>query len=289
VRGEFIDLDGCRLYCYASGSRGVGDPLVLVHGCFMSSHLWHDLLPRLPKGHRILVLDLLGHGRSDPPRGRSMTVAAHADRLAALLDIFGVTNATLVGHAIGAAIAARVAHDHPERIARLALIAPALLARNARDARVSLRMRRIAKAAPLWERLSGQWLASALHGTMLRGYANRMNGAHSLDIHLKWYRSRDGRDAACAQLRALATSTEDTSPAMQPSAIACPTSLIIGECDPYLGGARLDRLVLTLREATRDNTVVDLVPGAAHMIPEEASHRLAMHLGELLARKDSHG
>ena len=45
MRGEFVDLGGVRLYCYAFGSRGAGDPIVLVHGAFTSSHLWQDVLP----------------------------------------------------------------------------------------------------------------------------------------------------------------------------------------------------------------------------------------------------
>ena len=87
MRGEFVDLGGARVYCYAFGSRGVGDPIVLIHGAFTSSHLWQDVLPRLPKGHRVLVLDLLGHGRSDPPRRESMTIAAHATRVIQLMDV----------------------------------------------------------------------------------------------------------------------------------------------------------------------------------------------------------
>lgn len=284
MRGEFVDIDGSRLYCYASGSRGAGDPLVLVHGCFMSSHLWHDMLPRIPKGHRVLVLDLLGHGRSDPPYRAGMTVEAHATRLASLLELFGVVGATLVGHGVGAAIAARVAHDHPSRVGRLALIAPALLARTANDARVSRRMRRIARFVPLWQRLSGDWLASALHATMLRGYANRMTGAYSLDVHLKNYRWLAGRDSACAQLRALARSVFDTAPALAPHALHCPVTLAHGEHDPYVRGARLDGLITALREACGDNLVVHRIPGAAHMIPEEAPDRLGMHIAELLAR-----
>lgn len=284
MRGEFVDLGGSRLYCYASGSRGAGDPLVLVHGCFMSSHLWHDLLPRIPKGHRVLVLDLLGHGRSDPPYHASMTVSAHAMRVASLLELFGVESATLAGHGVGAAIAARVAYDHPERVSRLALVAPALLARDVRDARVSRRMRRVARLVPMWQRISGQWLASALHGAMRRGYANRMTGAYSLDVHLKGYRWLEGRDAACAQLRALAESTRDTIAVLQAGALRCPVALVLGERDPYLRGAREERLVLALREATNDQLVLNRVPGAAHMIPEEAPDRLGMHLAELLAR-----
>lgn len=283
MRGEFVDIDGCRLYCYASGSRGAGDPIVLVHGCFMSSHLWHDMLPRMPAGHRVLVLDLLGHGRSDPPYGRSMTVAAHAERTAALLDIMGVQQATIVGHGVGAAIATRVAADRRDRIARLALVSPALLGRDARDARVSRRMRRIARMHPFWKRVSGQWLASALHGAMLRGYANRMTGAYSLDVHIKWYRWREGRNAGCAQLRALRQSVHDTSAALQPNALSMPVALIAGERDPYLRARRRVRLETELREASGNQLTVHCVPGAAHMIPEEAPDRLAMHLSELCA------
>lgn len=56
MRGEFVDLGGVRLYCYAFGERGGGAPLVLIHGAFTSSHLWQDVLPRLPKGHRSSAL-----------------------------------------------------------------------------------------------------------------------------------------------------------------------------------------------------------------------------------------
>jgi pimeloyl-ACP methyl ester carboxylesterase len=250
----------------------------------MSSHLWHDLLPRVPKGYRTLVLDLLGHGRSDPPYAASMTVAAHAGRVAALLDVFGVENATIVGHGVGAAIATRLAYDRPDRVGRLALVAPTLVARDAADARVSRRMRRIARLVPMWQRVSGQWLASALHATLLRGYANRMTGAYSLDVHLRNYQWPAGRDSACAQLRALTQSTSDTVPALQPAALHCPISVVLGDCDPYVRGNRLDRILQQLREATNDQVVVHHVPGAAHMIPEEAPDSLGEYLGELLAR-----
>jgi pimeloyl-ACP methyl ester carboxylesterase len=202
MRGEFVDLNGVRLYCYAFGQRGAGHPIVLVHGSFTSSHLWQDVLPRLPKGHRVLVLDLLGHGRSDPPGAESMTVAAHADRLAQLLDVMGVREVMLVGHGMGAAVAARVAHEHPDRIAHLMLVNPTLLAGRASEAMLNRRVRRVAALVPLWRRLAPSWLASALHAALLPCFAHRDAGARSLDVYLKPFRLRDGRDAACAQLSA---------------------------------------------------------------------------------------
>jgi pimeloyl-ACP methyl ester carboxylesterase len=186
MRGEFVDLDGVRLYCYAFGQRGTGHPIVLVHGSFTSSHLWQDVLPRLPKGHRVLVLDLLGHGRSDPPGSASMTVAAHAERLERLLDIMGVQEVMLVGHGMGAAVAARVAHEHPERIAQLMLVNPTLLAARANEALLNRKVRRVAALAWLWQRLAPSWVASALHAALLPCFAHRDVGARPASSSAHW-------------------------------------------------------------------------------------------------------
>ena len=282
MRGEFVDLGGVRLYCYAFGSRGAGDPIVLVHGAFTSSHLWQDVLPRLPQGHRVLVLDLLGHGRSDPPRKTSMSVAAHADRLAMLLDVMGVAKATLVGHGMGAAICTRVAHQHPDRVTGLTLVNPSLLAREPSDARVNGRMRRLALLVPLWAHLAPSWLASTLHSTLLPVFAQRSSGAHSLDLYLKGFRTRDGRDSACAQLRAFSQSLNDTAPSLQKGALDCPVALVLGSADPLMSQGRADRLQQALRAASGDRLACDRLTGVAHMAPEEAPDRLGAIVGEMV-------
>jgi pimeloyl-ACP methyl ester carboxylesterase len=284
MRGEFVDLDGVRLYCYAFGERGAGHPLVLVHGAFTSSHLWQDVLPRLPKGHRVLVLDLLGHGRSDPPGGAAMTVAGHAARLTRLLDIMGVRRATLVGHGMGAAIVGRVAHEQPARVAQLMLVNPTLLATHPRDVFLSQRLNRLALLLGLWKRLSPAWLASALHAALLPCFAHRDVGARSLDVYLKPYRLRDGRDAACAQLAAFKDSRADTAAALAPGALRCPTALVLGESDPFLSRSRAVRLQQALRLATGDTLLTLTLPGVAHVAPEEAPDRLGTAVGELLTR-----
>jgi len=282
MRGEFVDLDGVRLYCYAFGSRGAGDPIVLVHGAFTSSHLWQDVLPRLPKGHRVLVLDLLGHGRSDPPRRAAMTVAAHSHRLALLLGVMGVAKATLVGHGMGAAICARVAQQHPDRVTGLTLVNPSLLAREPRDARVSGRLRRLALLVPLWSRLAPSWLASTLHAALLPVFAQRSAGAHSLDFYLKSFRTRDGRDSACAQLKAFSESLDDTFPALVAGALHCPVSLVLGGADPLMSPGRAERLQRALSEASNNDLACDRLSGVAHMAPEEAPDRLGTIVGEMI-------
>ena len=273
-----------RLYCYAFGERGVGEPLVLIHGAFTSSHLWQDVLPRLPKGHRVLVLDLLGHGRSDPPGTQPMTVAGHAARVAALLEVMGVRRASLVGHGMGAAIAAVVAHKHPERVSHLLLVNPTMIGGQPGDVALSGRVGRLVPFLPLWRRLSPGWLASALHAALLPCYAHRDVGARSLDLYLKGFRTRDGRESACAQLAALATSRGDTAATLAPGAIACPVLLVTAARDPFVPTARALKLGEILRLAAPQGLELRELPGVAHVAPEEAPDRLGALVAELLTR-----
>ncbi len=284
MRGEFVDLGGVRLYCYAFGERGAGEPIVLIHGAFTSSHLWQDVLPRLPKGHRVLVLDLLGHGRSDPPGTHGMTVAAHAGRVAMLLDVLGVRRASLVGHGMGAAIATVVASTHPDRVAHLLLVNPTLIGREPADVSLSPRVARLSALLPLWKRLSPSWLASALHAALLPCYAHRDVGARSLDLYLKSFRTRDGRDAACAQLRALSESKQDTQTSLLPSALRCPVVLAFAADDPFVSTSRAVKLSEAFGAATCASFEARELAGVAHVAPEEAPDRLGALVAELLAR-----
>src|SRR5918996_1451709 len=110
MRGEFLDINGVRLYYYAAGTRGAGEPIVLLHGFPTSGHLWNEVVPLLPTGHRVVVLDLLGFGRSDPPaaNGNGLDLRSHADRLIAVFDHLHINFACVVGHDIGGGVAQSV-------------------------------------------------------------------------------------------------------------------------------------------------------------------------------------
>jgi len=185
---------------------------------------------------------------------------------------------------MGAAVATRVAHQCPERVARMALVNPMLLADTARDAAITARLSRVISLLPLWPRLAPGWLASALHSAILPAFTHRDTGARSLDVHLQAFRSRDGRDAACAQLAALRASGTVASGTLQSGTIACPVALVVGTGDPWLSAARSVRLEQALVRATSDNVVVHRVAGVAHMTPEEAPDQLGRWISDLLAR-----
>ena len=119
MRGEFLDLSGARIYYYAAGTRGAGNPVVFLHGFATSGHLWNDVVPLMPPGHRLVVLDLLGYGRSDRPGNRELDIPAHAGRVIEVLDELRIDSVCIVGHGLGGGIAQSLAVRHADRVSHL--------------------------------------------------------------------------------------------------------------------------------------------------------------------------
>ena len=111
------------LHYVDEGSRD-GSPVVLVHGNPTWGYLWRNFIPSLAAtGHRVIVPDHLGFGRSDKPdRAEVYDVRRHADRLEALLETLDLHDATLVAQDWGGPIGLHWATRHPERVAGLFLL-----------------------------------------------------------------------------------------------------------------------------------------------------------------------
>src|SRR5256885_9127307 len=90
---------------------GGGDPVVLIPGFFGSAFGSRSVLPRLvDAGYRTIVIEPLGIGTSARPEHADYSLTAQADRVAAALDRLGVSDAIVVAHSVGAAIAYRLPH-----------------------------------------------------------------------------------------------------------------------------------------------------------------------------------
>jgi pimeloyl-ACP methyl ester carboxylesterase len=189
VRGEFIDLAGERIYYYAAGSRGAGEPIVLIHGFPTSSHLWLDVVAKLPEGRRVVVLDLLGFGRSDAPVNAEYTVSAHGERLVRLLDALRIDQAVLVGHGTGGAIALWAALKVPERVTRIALIGSSTSEGWFSRARRTRRFFDAALRMPSWF-----WLP-VMRATIARRYSDPDRGKRSAGMYLAPFAEGDGDGA----------------------------------------------------------------------------------------------
>ena len=99
-----------------------GLPVVAVHGDWMTSSSWTLLAAELTD-QWMLAPDLRGRGKTRAP-DHGYTVPELAADLLVFLEVMELERVHLVGHALGAAVVAQLALDHPERALSLSLIAP---------------------------------------------------------------------------------------------------------------------------------------------------------------------
>ncbi|MGI5163778.1 alpha/beta fold hydrolase [Spirillospora sp. CA-253888] len=96
--------------------------LLLIHGSASSTRSWDQLVPLLTGTHRVIRIDLLGHGRSAKPVDRDYAVPEQARRVAEALDRLGVERAVVAGHSSGGATATALAERRPDLVAALVLV-----------------------------------------------------------------------------------------------------------------------------------------------------------------------
>jgi pimeloyl-ACP methyl ester carboxylesterase len=105
---------------------GTGPPMVMLHGFLSSGHYFKHIRTRFARDHQVITLDLLGCGKSpkpDAPYGYDVQVAAIRQTLK-YLGISG--DIILLGHSMGAMVAARYAQHYPNEVAHLLLFNPPL-------------------------------------------------------------------------------------------------------------------------------------------------------------------
>jgi pimeloyl-ACP methyl ester carboxylesterase len=274
VRGEFVDIGGARLYYYAAGTRGAGEPIVLLHGFPTSSHLWARFVPKLPAGHRVVVVDLLGFGRSDRPNGRPLGPRAQAERVIELLDVLGINYACVVGHELGGGVAQAMAVRWPQRVSRLCLVASV-----AYDCWPPRELRLMRGMLPLTRHLPPTWLLGLLRKEMLAGYTDRELGTHSIERYLKPFASAEGRNALVEHLLALdPADTVAIAPRLKDLVMPC--AIVAGAHDPFIPASVAERLRGDIPGAT-----LDVLPDSRHFLPEESPEALTDVIGRLLQRE----
>ena len=118
--GRLVDVPGGVLQVRQDGPRA-GRPIVLIHGFDASMRWWDRVVPRLARTHRVIRIDLLGHGGSSKPRsGYSMENQARV--LAEALRQLRVREPLVVGHSMGANVAIALASAEPRRVRGLVVV-----------------------------------------------------------------------------------------------------------------------------------------------------------------------
>jgi pimeloyl-ACP methyl ester carboxylesterase len=123
--GSFLHSGHCLVY----ETHGDGDHLVVyLHGLLLDANLNRGIARALAeRGNRVVLLDLLGHGRSDkPPHASEYRMDLYVEQVFALLDELGADEAVLGGVSLGANVSLLAATKSPERVRGLVLEMPVL-------------------------------------------------------------------------------------------------------------------------------------------------------------------
>ncbi|WP_437588490.1 alpha/beta fold hydrolase [Sorangium sp. So ce1000] len=177
---------------------GVGSPVVLLHGRGNAATTWFPLLPELARRHRVVALDLPGFGHASSPPfeggGFEEGLRFFAEPVEELLLELGLGDAALVGHSLGALVAAEIALRKRARPRKLVLIAamgvgPVMTARS----------RAYFRAPPeRLVRVLGHALFRRIHPPRPTPLGERLAALHS-----ELYAVPDGRVAPVAAFNAL--------------------------------------------------------------------------------------
>lgn len=119
---------GAQVAVRDNAAPAAGLPLVCLHGIGSGAPSWMQVAQLLAPTARLVAWDAPGYGDSTPLPRRAPRAADYAQRLHALLDALDIGRCVLVGHSLGALVAAHAARpDGPlaDRLAALVLISPA--------------------------------------------------------------------------------------------------------------------------------------------------------------------
>jgi pimeloyl-ACP methyl ester carboxylesterase len=124
--GEYADVNGINLYYE---TRGSGRPLILLHGGLGSGEMFAAILPTLTANHKVILVDLQGHGRT-ADIDRPISVELMAGDIAALVRHLGLEEPDVFGYSLGGGVALFTAATYPDLIGRTVVVS-ANIRRNA--------------------------------------------------------------------------------------------------------------------------------------------------------------
>jgi len=115
----YAPVNGVKMYYELHGH---GDPVVLLHGAFMTiSNNWTGWISELSKTRKVIAVEMQGHGRTADV-SRDVTDENLADDVAALLKHLRIARADLIGYSMGGAVAMQTAIRHPDKVRRAVII-----------------------------------------------------------------------------------------------------------------------------------------------------------------------
>jgi haloalkane dehalogenase len=119
---NYVDVDGLRMHYLDEGPK-TGQPVVCFHGEPSWSYLYRKMVgPLVDAGHRVVVPDYAGFGRSDKPTDRRWyTYDRHVELMTRVLGSLDLHDAIVLGQDWGGPIGLRWAVENADRVGALAI------------------------------------------------------------------------------------------------------------------------------------------------------------------------
>jgi pimeloyl-ACP methyl ester carboxylesterase len=115
----YAPVNGLKMYYEVHGS---GEPVVLLHGAFMTiTNNWDGWIGELAKTRKVIAVEMQGHGRTADIE-RDINSENLADDVAALLDHLKIPKADLIGYSMGGGVAMQCAIRHPDKVRKVVVI-----------------------------------------------------------------------------------------------------------------------------------------------------------------------
>lgn len=115
TKGNYAEVNSLDMYYEI---HGTGQPLVLLHGAYMTIDAMGEVVSELAKSRQVIAVELQGHGRT-ADIDRPLTYEQMADDVAALLRHLVIEKADVMGYSMGGGVALQVAIRHPEVVRKL--------------------------------------------------------------------------------------------------------------------------------------------------------------------------
>jgi len=156
---RFVDVGGIRLRAVAEGE---GDPVLVLHGFTGSAESMESVVPPLLERHRVIRLELIGHGGSDSPAAaEAYAMSACAEQIVTVVRVLGLERPHLLGYSMGGRAAVAAAVANPDAFSSLVLVGA-----TAGIADPSSREERILADQALADRIEGEGVEPFVDGWM---------------------------------------------------------------------------------------------------------------------------
>jgi pimeloyl-ACP methyl ester carboxylesterase len=115
----YAPVNGIKVYYEVYGE---GEPLVLLHGAFMTIEgNWAELIPELAKTRKVIAIEMQGHGHTQYS-DRALNLAAMASDVEGVMDFLKVDSADVAGYSMGGSVAYQLIIKNPKRVKKLVVI-----------------------------------------------------------------------------------------------------------------------------------------------------------------------